>query len=105
MPTAHSGHGNWKRTEPSHLASYRVVNPAILCSHSRGIDSGPMINNQYPYSPQQNFAPAVIRPSGHGSAIKIALAIAAGLIALLLGLLLLLLIGIETGPVGLLVGM
>lgn len=64
-----------------------------------------MINNQYPYSPQQNFAPAVIRPSGHGSVIKIALAIAACLIALLLGLLLLLLIGIETGPVGLLVGM
>jgi RsiW-degrading membrane proteinase PrsW (M82 family) len=61
--------------------------------------------NQYPYSPQQNFAPALVKPSGHLSAIKIALGIAAGLIALLLGLLVLLLIGIETGPVGLLVGM
>lgn len=64
-----------------------------------------MINNQYPYSPQQNFAPAVISPSGHMSAIKIALGIAAGLIALLLGLLVLLLIGIDTGPVGLFIGM
>jgi RsiW-degrading membrane proteinase PrsW (M82 family) len=62
-----------------------------------------MSNNQYPPTP--NFAPAVIGPTGHLSAIKIALGIAAGLIALLLGLLVLLLIGIETGPVGLLVGM
>ena len=64
-----------------------------------------MINNQHPYPLQQNFGPAAIRPTGHMSAIKIALAIAAALIALLLGLLVLLLIGIETGPVGLVVGM
>src|SRR5450432_504316 len=65
----------------------------------------PMINNQNLYPPQQNFAPAAIKPSGHVSAIKIALGIAASLIALLLGLLVLLLIGFDTGPVGLLVGM
>ena len=64
-----------------------------------------MINNQYPYSPQPNFAPAVIKPSGHMSVIKVALGVTAALIALLLGLLVLLLIGIETGPVPLLVGM
>jgi len=61
--------------------------------------------NQHQYPPPPNFAPGVIKPTGHLSAIKIALGIAAGLIALLLGLLVLLLIGIETGPVGLLVGM
>jgi RsiW-degrading membrane proteinase PrsW (M82 family) len=66
-----------------------------------------MMNSpQYPYQPQPNFvAPAAVQRSGHVGAIKIALGIAAGLIALLLGLLVLLLIGIETGPVALLVGM
>src|SRR5713226_7097643 len=64
-----------------------------------------MINNQYPYSPQPNFAPVVIKPSGHMSVIKVALGVTAALIALLLGLLVLLFIGIETGPVPLLVGM
>jgi RsiW-degrading membrane proteinase PrsW (M82 family) len=63
-------------------------------------------NPQYPYQPQPNFAPAMaLKPSGHASAIKIALAIAASLIALLLGLLVLLLIGVETGVVNLLIGM
>ena len=58
-----------------------------------------MMNNpQYPYQPQPDFAPAMpLRRSGHASAIKIALGIAAALIALLLGLLVLLLIGVETG--------
>src|SRR5882762_2780568 len=64
-----------------------------------------MINNQYPYPPQPDFAPAAIKPSGHMSVIKVALGVTAALIALLLGLLVLLLIGIETGPVPLLVGM
>ena len=64
-----------------------------------------MINNQYPYPPQPDFAPAAIKPSGHMSVIKVALGVSAALIALLLGLLVLLLIGIETGPVPLLVGM
>ena len=39
------------------------------------------------------------------SAIRLVLAIAAGLVALVLGLLLLLLIGIETGPVALMLGL
>lgn len=47
----------------------------------------------------------VIRASPQISAIRVVLAIVAGLIALLLGLLVLLLIGIETGPVALLLGL
>ncbi len=47
----------------------------------------------------------VIRTSPQISAIRLVLAIVAGLIALLLGLLVLLLIGIETGPVALLLGL
>lgn len=46
----------------------------------------------------------VIRTSPQISAIRLVLAIVAGLIALFLGLLVLLLIGIETGPVALLLG-
>ena len=48
--------------------------------------------------------PNLIGPSNHKSALKIVLGVAAALIAFLLGLLVLLLIGFETGPVGLLVG-
>jgi RsiW-degrading membrane proteinase PrsW (M82 family) len=52
-----------------------------------------------------NQAPTiVIRTSPRISAIRLVLAIVAGLVALLLGLLLLLVIGIETGPVALLLG-
>jgi RsiW-degrading membrane proteinase PrsW (M82 family) len=47
----------------------------------------------------------VIRTSPQISAIRLVLAILAGLIALILGLLVLLLIGIETGPVALLLGL
>ena len=46
----------------------------------------------------------VIRTSPQISAIRVALAIVAGLIALVLGLLVLLVIGIETGPVALMLG-
>src|SRR5215218_7659723 len=46
----------------------------------------------------------VIRPTPRISAIRLVLAIFAGLIALFLGLLVLLLIGVETGPVALLLG-
>jgi RsiW-degrading membrane proteinase PrsW (M82 family) len=49
--------------------------------------------------------PIVIKTSPQISAIKIALAILAILIALMLGLLVLLVIGIETGPVGLILGL
>ena len=65
-----------------------------------------MNNPQYPNQPQPGLAPVMmVQPSGHTSAIKIAVGIAAALIALLLGLLVLLLIGVETGPVALLIGM
>src|SRR5215208_2689305 len=47
----------------------------------------------------------VIRTTPRISAIRLVLAIFAGLVALLLGLLVLLLIGIETGPVALLLGL
>jgi RsiW-degrading membrane proteinase PrsW (M82 family) len=51
------------------------------------------------------FRAVPIRRSGHNTAIKIAVGIVALLIALLLGLVVLLLIGFETGPVGLLIGL
>src|SRR5882724_1621540 len=66
---------------------------------------GLMINDQFPNSPQPAFASPALKPSGHTSVIKIALGIAAALIGALLGLIVLLLIGIETGPVALLIGM
>ncbi|HSS22298.1 MAG TPA: PrsW family intramembrane metalloprotease [Pyrinomonadaceae bacterium] len=49
--------------------------------------------------------PAAIKPSGSQNAIKIIGAVIAILIALLLGLIVLVLIGVETGPVALLIGM
>ncbi len=53
-----------------------------------------------------NAAPVYpIQRSGHKNAFKVALFVAAALVALLLGLIVLLLIGVETGPVGLLVGL
>jgi protease PrsW len=65
-----------------------------------------MTNNpQHPYQPPANFVPAAVQPSGYANAIKITLGITALLIALLLGALVLLLIGVETGPVNLLIGM
>jgi len=50
-------------------------------------------------------APAVIRSSGHQSALKIILAVFAIMIAALLGLVVLLLIGAETGLVQLIIGL
>jgi RsiW-degrading membrane proteinase PrsW (M82 family) len=65
-----------------------------------------MVNDQqFPPPPGANFVPMVVSSNGHSKAIKIALGIVAALIALLFGLLVLLLIGFQTGPVGLLVGM
>ena len=66
-----------------------------------------MINDQQTPNPRySNLAPTIIiKPSGNNNAIKIVLGIAAALVALLLGLLLLILIGFETGPIGLLVGL
>jgi len=58
----------------------------------------------------QNFASSqaptiIIKTPPRISAIRVALACVAGLVALVLGLFVLLLIGIETGPVGLLLGL
>jgi RsiW-degrading membrane proteinase PrsW (M82 family) len=66
-----------------------------------------MMNNpQYPQEAPAGFAPVpAFTPSGHASAIKIVAGIAAFLIALLLLAVVLLLIGFETGPVNLLIGM
>jgi protease PrsW len=50
-------------------------------------------------------APLALRPSGSKNAIKIVFGILAALVALLLGLIVLLLIGVETGPVALLIGL
>ncbi len=49
--------------------------------------------------------PLAMRPSGSKNAIKIIFGILAALVALLLGLIVLLLIGVETGPVALLIGL
>lgn len=56
--------------------------------------------------PNSNLTPAVvIKQSPQVSAIKIVLAILAILISLMLGLLVLLVIGIETGPIGFILGL
>src|SRR6266436_5038810 len=65
-----------------------------------------MNDQQTPNLPYSNLAPTIIMaPSGNKNAIKILLGIAAVLAALLLGLLVLVLIGFETGPIALLVGL
>ena len=56
-------------------------------------------------NPYQQAATIAIKTPPRISAIRVALACVAGLIALVLGLIVLLLIGIETGPVGLLLGL
>ena len=64
------------------------------------------MNNPPPFNANQNFARRVaIKPRGGASVIKIVLGITAALIAALLGLIVLLLIGVETGPVGFLIGL
>jgi RsiW-degrading membrane proteinase PrsW (M82 family) len=62
-----------------------------------------MIND--PRSPNAFPPPMAIKPSGTHNAIKIIAGIVAILIALLLGLIVLLLIGFETGPIALLIGL
>jgi RsiW-degrading membrane proteinase PrsW (M82 family) len=57
-----------------------------------------------PYSPI-NVPRRAVKGSGHQSALKIIIAIFALMIAALLGLIVLLLIGAETGPVELIIGM
>jgi len=50
-------------------------------------------------------APIPMKPSGSANAVKIVFGVLAALIALLLGLIVLFLIGVETGPVALLIGL
>lgn len=53
----------------------------------------------------QYSSPSVIRPSRQRSALRIVFAVVATLVALLLALIVLLLIGVETGPLALLIGL
>jgi RsiW-degrading membrane proteinase PrsW (M82 family) len=62
-----------------------------------------MIND--PRNPNPLGLPSAIKPSSALTAIKIVAGILAALVALLLGLIVLLLIGFETGPIALLVGL
>src|SRR2546427_12697405 len=58
------------------------------------------------FTPNAGFQPPqLIRPSGHQSVLKIILAVFAVMFAALLGLAVLLLIGAETGPVELIIGL
>ena len=59
----------------------------------------------FPNPQNPNFTPVAIQRSPQISAIKIVLAILAILIASILGLLVLLVIGIEIGPIGLILGL
>lgn len=56
-------------------------------------------------NPQYSSSVPVIRPSSHKSALRVVFAMAAALVAVLLALIVLLLIGVETGPVALLIGL
>ena len=62
-----------------------------------------MIND--PRTPNAFARPIAYKPSGSQGVIKIVFGILAALVALLLGLIVLLLIGVETGPVALLIGL
>jgi|ERR1043166_356264 RsiW-degrading membrane proteinase PrsW (M82 family) len=62
-----------------------------------------MMNN--PQIPNAFVRPVPIQSSGTRTAIKVIGGVAATLLALLFGLIVLLLIGVETGPVGLLIGL
>jgi RsiW-degrading membrane proteinase PrsW (M82 family) len=64
-----------------------------------------MMDRNYLATPAGAPPPVFIPTSRNQSALKIVLAVMAAMIALVLGLIVLLLIGIETGPVALLVGM
>ncbi len=58
-----------------------------------------------PQNPNAFVPPVVLKPSGTQNAIKIIAAIIAVLVAILLGLIVLVLIGVETGPLPLLIGL
>lgn len=58
-----------------------------------------------PQNPNAFVRPVALKPSGSQNAIKVIGAVIAILIALLLGLIVLFLIGVETGPLALLIGL
>lgn len=64
-----------------------------------------MMNDPRAIAASNPASPIRIKPSASKSIFKIILAITAILVALLLGLIVLLLIGVETGPVALLIGL
>ncbi|HVS20439.1 MAG TPA: PrsW family intramembrane metalloprotease [Pyrinomonadaceae bacterium] len=57
------------------------------------------------YTPSPPARPMMVRSSGHQSVFKILLAVFAAMIAALLGLIVLLLIGAETGPAEMIIGL
>src|SRR5436190_21159682 len=63
------------------------------------------MNNAFAPSPPVYPVRPALKASGHQSALKIILGIFALMVAALLGLIVLLLIGAETGPVELIIGM
>ena len=87
----------------------------ILCAHSDLIithelndslkESDFAMMNDPRLANPAGYPPAVVIKPASSSAIKIIAGIFAALIALLLGLIVLVLIGFETGPVALLIGM
>src|SRR5678816_52661 len=82
-----------------------VVRTSIICD-KRAATEGRPYSCWYTAAPMSTPLPTiVIRPTPRISAIRLVLAIFAGMIALFLGLLVLLLIGIETGPIALLLGL
>jgi protease PrsW len=56
-------------------------------------------------NPQYSNPVAAMRPTSHKSALRVVIAVVATLVAILLALIVLLVIGIETGPVALLIGL
>src|SRR5258706_9183664 len=72
--------------------------------HTDKVRANRMITASTPNAPRPPFPPG-IKSSGHQSVIKIILAVFAVMVAALLGLIVLLLIGAETGPVELVIGL
>ena len=64
-----------------------------------------MMNDPRAVAASSSVAPVRLKPSASRNIFKIVLGITAILVALLLGLIVLLLIGVETGPIGLLIGL
>jgi len=79
------------------------MNLRIYCAHTHC--SGHMIQPGQPFDSALNAPRRLVKTSGHQSVLKIILGIFGLMVAALLGLIVLLLIGAETGPVELFIGM